>query len=644
MTLTVENTTQNSLEHPNIFIDASGLPLKIYVDITGIPRRVRLIRALRRGPMKNSGAEICHAPADASLFLINSSRASGKRILRDWGTDADVVLEYSWIQQSLFAGRALLREDNWGGLQAIDDDAPIPSDEEDNGDDGQADERQSGKVHGPPSTPSKQVHGTSRNSVNDLVHRLSMSAQGTSAQLSRDQAISISEEDIPHDPVLAITGFVNNAITLSRQHNIDTTPLETFLAALPLPDPSPQPPSPLHHASPTPNSAPGRTSQDPLSRPCDRSLVPVSQLSHPLPEPSLQHYNPPQELSSQSFEPSQERQDTLVDSSSILPYSQDKDAEAIIGSVGDDASGPYPDEDEIVFLDPVFSGDNGTASSPMQPPPLSYSQRVNLASSSHTARISTPPAERPELYKLFTIEPDHQLSFYVADLYYSPEVVRAIEKHGGKITSHIAAATFAILNPKLPSFELSYTQALAYQTPVIQASYVHDCIQAGQLLEYEDYKSDEVQPSKKRERPRTCDDGESPQKKPRTSSNLLELPGIGDISESDLDEILASVGGSMPNTVSVQEPPNSSQAATRFRFTAGEWDHCWRLVRQLLEADQTIGVHRASDQLHKQLRNHSQASWYRALLRKKGMFDSIKDDVVAMRRAKDNLGLTQWVA
>ena len=47
MTLTVENTTQNSLEHPNIFIDAFGLPLKIYVDITGIPRRVRLIRALR---------------------------------------------------------------------------------------------------------------------------------------------------------------------------------------------------------------------------------------------------------------------------------------------------------------------------------------------------------------------------------------------------------------------------------------------------------------------------------------------------------------------------------------------------------------------------------------------------------------------
>lgn len=47
MTLTVENTTQNSLEHPNIFIDTSGSPLKIYVDITGIPRRVRLIRALR---------------------------------------------------------------------------------------------------------------------------------------------------------------------------------------------------------------------------------------------------------------------------------------------------------------------------------------------------------------------------------------------------------------------------------------------------------------------------------------------------------------------------------------------------------------------------------------------------------------------
>ena len=240
-----------------------------------------------------------------------------------------------------------------------------------------------------------------------------MSAQGTSAQLSRDQAFSMPEEDFPHDPILAIAGFVNNAITSSRQHNIDTTPLETFLAALPFPDPSPQPPPSSHHTSPKPKSSPCRTSQDPLSQPCKRSPVPPLQLSNGLPEPSLQPYNPPPEPSSQSFEPSQERQETLVDSVPILPYSQDK--------------GAYPDEDEIVFLDPVLPGDNGTASSPMRPPPLSYSQRVNLASPSHTARISTPPAERPELYKLFTIEPDHQLSFYVADLYYSPEVVRAIE-------------------------------------------------------------------------------------------------------------------------------------------------------------------------------------------------------------------------
>ena len=90
---------------------------------------------------------------------------------------------------------------------------------------------------------------------------------------------------------------------------------------------------------------------------------------------------------------------------------------------------------------------------------------------------------------------------------------------------------------------------------------------------------------------------------PRTSLNLIdELPGIGDISESDLDEILASVTGSMPNTVSAQEPPSSSQPSGKYRFTADEWDHCWRLVRQLLEADQTIGIHRASDKVHEQVR------------------------------------------
>lgn len=42
-----------------------------------------------------------------------------------------MVLEHSWVQTSIAAGKVLNEDDNWGGCLTIDDGLPIGEDESD---------------------------------------------------------------------------------------------------------------------------------------------------------------------------------------------------------------------------------------------------------------------------------------------------------------------------------------------------------------------------------------------------------------------------------------------------------------------------------------------------------------------------------
>lgn len=63
--------------------------------------------------------------------MVDSKTNPGVQFIRDWGSDpAKFVLEYTWAAESIKSERALLQNDNWGGLIAEDDGREIGKDDE----------------------------------------------------------------------------------------------------------------------------------------------------------------------------------------------------------------------------------------------------------------------------------------------------------------------------------------------------------------------------------------------------------------------------------------------------------------------------------------------------------------------------------
>jgi hypothetical protein len=125
--------TQLTEQSSSIFVDPSGYPLSVYLDVNPeILSRPRLIRLLRvrivvisclfacpecLTLLQTSGADICHNPSAASILLINSDTESGRKFVHDWSADSHkIVLNYGWIQACIRMGRPLLDGDEWGGF------------------------------------------------------------------------------------------------------------------------------------------------------------------------------------------------------------------------------------------------------------------------------------------------------------------------------------------------------------------------------------------------------------------------------------------------------------------------------------------------------------------------------------------------
>lgn len=57
----------------------------------------------------------------ARIILVDPGTNEGRQFVRDWSLDpGKVILDYVWAYRSLEAGRALLENDNWGGLGGLD--------------------------------------------------------------------------------------------------------------------------------------------------------------------------------------------------------------------------------------------------------------------------------------------------------------------------------------------------------------------------------------------------------------------------------------------------------------------------------------------------------------------------------------------
>lgn len=57
----------------------------------------------------------------ARIILVDPGTNEGRQFVRDWSLDpGKVILDYVWAYRSIEAGRALLENDNWGGLGGLD--------------------------------------------------------------------------------------------------------------------------------------------------------------------------------------------------------------------------------------------------------------------------------------------------------------------------------------------------------------------------------------------------------------------------------------------------------------------------------------------------------------------------------------------
>ncbi|KAI0257376.1 hypothetical protein BJV78DRAFT_1277914 [Lactifluus subvellereus] len=247
--------TQTSEQSPSIFVDASGSPLLIYLDVNpDILSRPRLIRLLR-----TSGADICHNPSDASILLINSETESGCKVVHDWCEDTDkTVLKYGWIQACIRAGRPLLEADEWGGFHVPHTSECIYSEDEGDEDmeDGHSGSRNKASLNPtrprpaqPSSTePSVKLNTSSPPPPRPAVINRELCLLGILRPDPTNLFHALNPASLLQQNATAQTlaRLVETVIAVAQGQGIDTAIIQNYLATLPMSSSLIQPSPPPH--------------------------------------------------------------------------------------------------------------------------------------------------------------------------------------------------------------------------------------------------------------------------------------------------------------------------------------------------------------------------------------------------------------
>ncbi|KAH9065974.1 hypothetical protein EDB87DRAFT_1574377 [Lactarius vividus] len=236
--------TQASERSPNIFVDASGFPISVYLDVNpeifGRPRLIRLLRT--------SGADISHSPTDASIILINPETESGLKFVHDWSADTHkTVLNYGWIQACLQSGHALLEVDDWGGFRVLHAaDCVYSEDDEEEEDNTPVVLKRRHPISKVPGTPASQIFPLATNNPDPQ--------QSSTDPLNLLHALN-SAYQFQNAASQTLTQLVETIIAVAQRQGIDTAVIQNYLATLPM-TPSLHPSSSLasqslHAQSPT---------------------------------------------------------------------------------------------------------------------------------------------------------------------------------------------------------------------------------------------------------------------------------------------------------------------------------------------------------------------------------------------------------
>ncbi|TFK57000.1 hypothetical protein OE88DRAFT_1650539 [Heliocybe sulcata] len=632
----------------NIF-SLSGQPLHVFVEASGVQSRPKLIRSLR-----NAGAVVCYAPSDAQVILVDSSTPEGIQFVREWSNDTGkVVLESKWAGKCIRMGRLLWSANNWGGCActlssdeqtviqnpANEDSYPTPSPTPT-----RPDSKPSSSASAIPPLQSQPIPSSSSYSANaaatfplNYASSLSPFERLQSPQYSQSPGVASQYSQFGTPPPsmpqqqMQQPQFAPSQITPQMAAMLPAMPqvpghmlpemLNNFMMAYML---QPQYHQMLHAVQQSqvsrmsytvPAASQPLVEQQPFS-PGGSSTMPPPSASVAQPVASSSRA-PRTSDSAFSKTMSSSRKRKAPSSSSYSPSPSASSRATPSGLNGKERAYSSSESDEDEDEDKTLSPSRVTGSSPSDSAP----QR----------RVLAPRKEG----HIFETDAGTPLLFHVqVDLKNRMQVVQAIKKNGGKVTSDIEDADYIILYIRSKTFNILYDSTEAKGKFPIQASFVMDCVEEKALLDHNHYILEHPDPKCKRKKakvtktnskPRSKTSGAAksptkPRSKPRPKPKKI-VP-VTDDADYDFDRDLHS------------PPPPTNEfpmPSGKYPFTDEEKDYAKMYIELCLKRDPTTSGNRIAQQLARKMPAHSPSSWHATVARMNVFTDATRKRILTER-------------
>ncbi|KAK0506369.1 hypothetical protein EDD18DRAFT_28959 [Armillaria luteobubalina] len=456
----------------SLFADAGA----IFVDpgAGGIIGRPKLLRSLRVTLAACStcivltvgqklGATLCHDPRSAQYILVHPQSDTGRQFIRDWGTDpGKVVLNHLWVQKCSAAGKVLGADENWGNCTTHDDGMPIGSTEEED-------------VKSPLPTPRETPVDVRPSTLNDSSAKHAPSKTPVPSQPLPPASHAIS-------PVVS-DNQASHSITPPAPSDSSSNAPQVQQNTTPLPGPS------AGSAAP---SAPFYSQhmmhpdmmQQLFQQMVMNHMIQSNMMQHTMPDPRHPLYGPIVDSFSNhlgQISQTQPPNNGTQPLHSLASQYQDHQPDTSVS-----LSRSHSVESHIPngFSPQKFSSSNTDQSPPPRSPTIS------------SVRPSqTPNTASPVSLNIFTDpETGESLNFFVeVNMGFSTQravTTSQIKKHGGKLAHQKERADYCILSQKCKSFDTDLGEAVYYNVPAVNSSFVTDCVKANRLLDYSDYLFD----------------------------------------------------------------------------------------------------------------------------------------------------------
>ncbi|KAK0232949.1 hypothetical protein IW262DRAFT_1451522 [Armillaria fumosa] len=573
----------------SLFVDAGA----IFVDpgAGGIIGRPKLLRSLRK-----LGASLCHDPRSAQYILVHPQSDTGRQFIRDWGTDpGKVVLNHLWVQKCSAADKVLGADENWGNCATHDDGMPIGSTEEED-------------VKSPLPTPRETPVDVRPSTLN-----------GSSAQRAPSKTPVLSQPQPPAShatsPVVSdnqTSTSIIPPIPSDSSLNVPQVHQSTTL----LPDPSVGSAAPSAPVYPQHMMHPDMMQQL-FQQMVMNHMIQSNMMQHAMPDPRHPLYGPiVDSFSNHLGQISQTQPPNNIAQSFASQYKDQQPDTSVSLSRSHSVESSIPNG----FSSRKFSSSNTDQSPPPRSPTIS------------SARPSQTPITPSPMSSNIFIDPETgaSLNFFVeVNMGFSTQravTTSQIKKHGGKLAHQKERADYCILSQKCKSFDTDLGEAVYYNVPAINSSFVTDCVKANRLLDHSDYLFDipaKLQNKRKGHQKRKQNDGRemakrtvtstsaSPSKRmsPERNDTPTKRRKIKDESQSQPTPTSTTWNSNLRSPSPPPEHARITFTEGKYRYTLQEREYLKSYTEVLLKRDVDISNNAIAERLFAKMPHHSLRSW-----------------------------------